>query len=104
MVDLKELYAKAGFMLAVNELPDYLPMVLEYLSLAADAEAHDMLGDCAHIVRAVGEALPDRDSDYARRRRRGSRPWWASRASLRAAATQAGRDRARSTTNGSTSR
>ncbi len=35
MVELQALYAKAGLRPAVNELPDYLPMMLEYLSLAA---------------------------------------------------------------------
>ncbi len=65
MVELQALYAKAGLRPSVNELPDYLPMMLEYLSLAGDAEARDMLGDCAHIVRAIGEALVDRDSRYA---------------------------------------
>ena len=40
-------------------------MMLEYLSLRAEAEARDMLGDCAHILRAIGQALADRDSGYA---------------------------------------
>ena len=65
MVDLKEIYARNGFVLAGNELPDFLPAVLEYLSQRPEAEAKDMLGDCAHILRAVGEALQDRGSDYA---------------------------------------
>ena len=64
MVDLKEVYAKAGFALTVNELPDFLPAVFEYLSQRPFAEAADMLGDCAHILRAVGEALQQRDSRY----------------------------------------
>ena len=33
MVELKALYAAAGFELTASELPDYLPVVLEYLSL-----------------------------------------------------------------------
>jgi nitrate reductase delta subunit len=32
MVELKQLYEKAGFELSARELPDYLPVVLEYLS------------------------------------------------------------------------
>ncbi|MBN8937835.1 MAG: nitrate reductase molybdenum cofactor assembly chaperone, partial [Rhizobiales bacterium] len=32
MVELKQLYAAAGFELSARELPDYLPVVLEYLS------------------------------------------------------------------------
>ncbi len=65
MVELQALYVKAGLTPSANELPDYLPMMLEYLSLRADAEARDMLGDCAHILRAIGGALLDRESRYA---------------------------------------
>ncbi len=65
MVDLKTVYARAGLVLAGNELPDYLPAVLEYLSLRPKAEARDMLGDCAHVLRSVGESLQRRRSAYA---------------------------------------
>ena len=65
MVDLKEIYARAGFVLSANELPDYLPALLEYLSQRPAEEAKAMLGDCAHILRAVGEALQQRASAYA---------------------------------------
>ena len=65
MVDLKEIYARNGFVLSANELPDFLPAVFEYLSHRPEAEAKDMLGDCAHILRAVGEALQDRGSAYS---------------------------------------
>jgi nitrate reductase delta subunit len=65
MVDLKAVYARAGLVLAGNELPDYLPAVLEYLSLRPKQEVREMLADCAHILRAVGEALQRRRSAYA---------------------------------------
>jgi nitrate reductase delta subunit len=65
MVDLKAVYARAGLFLATSELPDYLPAVLEYLSTRPHDEVRDMLGDCAHIVRSVGEALARRRSAYA---------------------------------------
>ena len=65
MVDLGRVYERAGFQLAENELPDYLPAVLEYLSCRPVAEARDTLGDCAHILRAVGERLAGRGSRYA---------------------------------------
>jgi nitrate reductase delta subunit len=65
MVDLKNVYANAGLTLAGNELPDYLPAVLEYLSLRPAAEVREMLADCAHILRKVGEALASRRSAYA---------------------------------------
>jgi nitrate reductase delta subunit len=65
MVDLKRHYEQAGFDLASSELPDFLPVVLEYLSCRDLAEARAMLGDCAHILRRIGEALFARNSGYA---------------------------------------
>lgn len=65
MVDLKRLYERAGFTLATSELPDYLPVLLEYLSCRNVAEARDMLSDCAHILRRIAETLIARDSAYA---------------------------------------
>lgn len=65
MVDLMQVYERAGLRLAGHELPDYLPAVLEYLSCRTLAEARAMLDDCAHIVRKVGEALAQRGSHYA---------------------------------------
>jgi nitrate reductase molybdenum cofactor assembly chaperone NarJ/NarW len=65
MVDLNRMYAAAGLCLNGNELPDYLPVVLEYLSMRPLEETRDMLGDCAHILRALGEHLRDRGSHYS---------------------------------------
>ena len=65
MVELKQLYAAAGFELAARELPDYLPVVLEYLSQRDIAEARDMLADCAGILTAIGRSLVARRSRYA---------------------------------------
>jgi nitrate reductase delta subunit len=65
MVELKALYTAAGFELAGRELPDYLPVVLEYLSCRDVAEARDMLADCAHILQVIARALIARQSSYA---------------------------------------
>jgi nitrate reductase delta subunit len=65
MVDLKAVYERAGFRLAPNELPDYLPAMLEYLGCRTLEEARDMLADCAHVVRSVGERLLAHGSRYA---------------------------------------
>ena len=65
MVDLNARYEAAGLALAPGELPDYLPALLEYLCVRDDAEARDMVGDCAHLVRAIGQALAERGSTYA---------------------------------------
>jgi nitrate reductase delta subunit len=65
MVDLKRIYERAGFELSARELPDYLPVVLEYLSCRNLAEARAMLEDCAHILTTIGRSLIARGSRYA---------------------------------------
>ena len=65
MVDLKSLYERAGLALAPGELPDFLPAMLEYLSTRSPDEVRDMLGNCEHILRAVGERLVESGSPYA---------------------------------------
>ena len=65
MVDLKRLYERAGYELSSRELPDYLPVVLEYLSCRDLRETRELLGDCAHILRRIGQSLIARDSCYA---------------------------------------
>jgi len=65
MVELKQLYEKAGFELSARELPDYLPVVLEYLSCRNLVEAREMLADCAHILTTIGRSLVARRSRHA---------------------------------------
>lgn len=65
MVDLKQIYERAGFELSSRELPDYLPVLLEYLSCRNLDEARTMLADCAHILTTIGRALIARHSRYA---------------------------------------
>lgn len=65
MVELKQIYERAGFELSTRELPDYLPVVLEYLSCRDLAEARLMLADCAHILTTIGRSLVARRSRYA---------------------------------------
>ncbi len=65
MVDLNAMYARSGYVLAVHELPDYLPAVLEYLASRPAEEVHELLEDCVHILRAVGERLSAGGSPYA---------------------------------------
>ena len=65
MVDLNALYRRSGFVIKANELPDYLPAVLEYLATRPAAEVHELLQDCVHILRAIGEHLIAGGSPYA---------------------------------------
>jgi nitrate reductase delta subunit len=65
MVELKRHYERAGFELSTKELPDFLPVVLEYLSCRDLSETRDMLSDCAHILKSIAKALIARGSSYA---------------------------------------
>jgi nitrate reductase delta subunit len=65
MVDLARTYAAAGLMLKEGELPDYLPVVLEFASTQPPREARAFLGEIAHLVNAIFSALLQRGSRYA---------------------------------------
>jgi nitrate reductase delta subunit len=65
MVDLMNLYGEHGLSIGAAELPDYLPLFLEFLSTRPLAEACDLLEQPAHIIAAIGERLRKRDSAYA---------------------------------------
>ena len=64
MVDLTALYDARGLEIEAKELPDYLPLFLEFLSMLPEDEARDLLGQTAHIVTAVRERLRKRKSVY----------------------------------------
>ncbi|MEO9131863.1 MAG: nitrate reductase molybdenum cofactor assembly chaperone [Sphingomonas sp.] len=64
MVALLELYRARGLELSVGELPDHLPVFLEFLSTLPDAEAASLLGEASHVLAALGQRLHKRDSAY----------------------------------------
>jgi len=64
MVDLKAMYEEAGLVIAANELPDYVPLFLEFLSTQPLPAARELLGQTAHILAAVAERLGKRHSAY----------------------------------------
>lgn len=65
MVSLVEMYREAGFDPVTTELPDHLPVLLEFLATRPAAEARETLADAAHIFAALQERLTRRESDYA---------------------------------------
>lgn len=64
MVDLIDAYRKNGFDLTAKELPDYLPLLLEYLSHRSPDEARDWLGHVKHIVGMLAARAAERRSPY----------------------------------------
>ncbi len=65
MIDLAQTFEKAGLYLAPGEMPDYLPVVLEFVSTQPPQEARAFLGEMAHIFNAIFNALQQRESAYA---------------------------------------
>ncbi len=65
MIDLAQTYEKAGMYLAEGEMPDYLPVVLEFTSTQPAREAREFLAEMAHIFNAIFSALQQRGSAYA---------------------------------------
>jgi nitrate reductase delta subunit len=65
MIDLAQMYEQAGLFLAEGEMPDHLPVVLEYASTQPPREATAFLGELAHLFNAIFNALEQRGSRYA---------------------------------------
>ena len=65
MVDLIALYEAGGFSATASELPDYLPLFLEYAATRDPAEAIELIGQPAHVIAALHERLSKRQSPYA---------------------------------------
>lgn len=64
MVSLIETYRDGGFEPDTTELPDHLPVLLEFLSMRPFVEVQDTLADAAHIFSALNERLARRESAY----------------------------------------
>lgn len=65
MVDLIAEYRRYGFEPAASELPDYVPLFLEFLSLVDGEESGKLLGEAIHVLAAIGVRLQRKDSPYA---------------------------------------
>ncbi|MBS0447521.1 MAG: nitrate reductase molybdenum cofactor assembly chaperone [Proteobacteria bacterium] len=65
MIDLLRTYEDAGLELAPGELPDHLPVLLEYASTQPPEAARELLREVVHILEAIHAALLRRRSLYA---------------------------------------
>lgn len=65
MVDLALTYRMNGFELNAAEMPDYLPLFLEFLSVIPEVHARRYLTDAIEIIEALRVRLEERDSNYA---------------------------------------
>lgn len=65
MVDLLNQYEQHGLLLDSRELPDHLPLYLEYLAQLPESEAIGGLQDIAPILALLCARLQQRESRYA---------------------------------------
>jgi len=65
LVDLSEVYKDAGLLINTEEMPDYLPLFLEYLSVIDAEEARQNLGEIANVLGVLSGRLKHRHSPYA---------------------------------------
>lgn len=65
MVDLLAEYSKHGLQMVGDDLPDYVPLFLEFLSQQDQATALPLLGDAIHVLAHLGRKLRASGSPYA---------------------------------------
>lgn len=65
MVDLQQQYHAAGLDIGVKELPDYLPLYLEFLSTQGEENARIGLEEVAPILSVLACRLEKRNNPYA---------------------------------------
>jgi nitrate reductase molybdenum cofactor assembly chaperone NarJ/NarW len=64
MVDLLKLYEEAGYTPTTSELPDFLPLFLEFASTREPRAAIELISQPAHVIAALRERLAKRQSPY----------------------------------------
>jgi nitrate reductase delta subunit len=64
MVDLMEEYRQRGMVLSSDELPDYLPVLLEFLSSLGPGEAAEMLAGAVNVISLIHHRLAAKENFY----------------------------------------
>jgi nitrate reductase delta subunit len=65
MVDLLAEYSRHGLQMVGNDLPDFVPLFLEFIGQQPDDEAARLLGDAIHVLAHIGGKLAANASPYA---------------------------------------
>lgn len=65
LIDLGEFYRSYGLKADEKELPDYLPVILEFVSTLWLDEARVFLADVAKVLKVLADNLEKSDSAYA---------------------------------------
>jgi nitrate reductase delta subunit len=64
MVNLLQMYESHGFAIAARELPDYVPLFLEFLSRQTPGKAAQLLQDAMPVLSLLGARLAERGSNF----------------------------------------
>ena len=64
MVNLLQMYEAHGFEMSTHELPDYIPLFLEFLSQQEQQEAAQLLCDAMPVLSLLGARLTERGSHF----------------------------------------
>jgi nitrate reductase delta subunit len=65
LIDLGELFKDYGVKTVSNELPDYLPLILEFVAMLEDNEAREFLSDAHKVLTVLANNLNKANSPYA---------------------------------------
>ncbi len=65
LVHLEEIYLKAGFERTSSELPDFLPLVLEFISERTDVARSEIIPIYGTVVETLAEKLRQTDHPYS---------------------------------------
>ncbi|MGK5079890.1 nitrate reductase molybdenum cofactor assembly chaperone [Janthinobacterium sp. HLX7-2] len=65
MVDLMEEYKRHGLQMVGDDLPDFVPLFLEFLAQLDGETAGRLLGDAVHVLAHIGRKLTANGSPYA---------------------------------------
>jgi len=65
LVDLSEHYKGMGLGMKVGEIPDYLPLILEYVSTLDEIAARIFLADAGKVLTVIAANLEKSGSHYA---------------------------------------
>jgi len=65
LIDLGEMFKEYGVKTVTNELPDYLPLLLEFVSNLEESEATVFLSDVNKVLNLLAENLAKAGSPYA---------------------------------------
>lgn len=65
MVELSQAFQQHGLVLETGELPDYLPVLMEFCAQLPEADARAWLVEAGHVLQIVHVRLAERNSRFA---------------------------------------